>query len=236
VRSCRSGCFYRATFVVLALGVLAGAAPASVIDLLTQTHRAWGNIEHSSYDQYGSAPQAGTVTAWADDGAHEGWMTASSSTLGSDAEHVAVDADVVSDGPYMVAHQARAEVVYVFRPLTDELVLSFEGAAGFHSFDAGLYYQLEDLTAGTILDERSWEYEEGYGWIDDDLPYEARFDLVLSHQYRLVAGARASAGDMRYGSAELDVLITPEPSVGLLLAVAALGALRSRRQGRAAER
>ncbi len=221
----RAYCFLAAGAMTLLCSQVVHAVP---IDLISQTHHVWGNVEEVAYDQTDAVPISGTAQKYTDDGAWQGLVTMSSATLGTTLDRIITDADAVSEGPYTIDNRSNAEVVYDFYPLTDSLDLAFDGYAGEHYFTSGMYYRLEDVTAGTMLDSRSWEFEEYMGWVDDVLPYEAAFSVIPAHRYRLTVGSYASLGDSRTGTAHLETVIVPEPGMLGLLVVAGMIAVRRR--------
>ncbi len=217
-------------FLTIGAAALLGPqiARAVPIDLISQTHHVWGNVEDVSYDLADSAPVTGSAEKYVDDGWDAGWVTMSSATLGTTLDTIIADARAVSEDPYLIDNRANAEVVYEFHPLTGSFALAFDGYAGEHYFTSGMYYQLEDLTADLLLDSRSWEYETGLGWVDDTLPYDAAFSVVPAHTYRLTVGSYAALGDSRTGTAHVQAVLTPEPATLALFVAAGLFALRRR--------
>lgn len=213
---------------VLLIACASSVSRGDSINILSQTHRGWGNIEEVSYDISGGAPVSGGDSKYVtSDG--EGLVTMSSGTLGSDSGMIVADALISSGGPYLISNETRAEVVYDFMPTSGSLALDFAGACGEHWFESGLYYLLEDLTAAFTVDDRLWEYEIGAGWIGDSLPYAGAYAVIPAHTYRLTVGAYAQLGDGRIGTAHVETTITPEPAAISLMLLGALGVAARRR-------
>lgn len=200
-------------------------ARGDAINILSETHHVWGHIQDVSYDILQNTPVAGDGQKYViADG--EGWVTMSSSTLGSHAGAIVVDAAISSGEPWGISNGARAEVIYEFTSNTSLLDLDFAGFSGDHFFESGLYYELYDIDGGFALDARSWEYEMGLGWVDDVLPYSGAYAVIPMHTYRLTVGAYAELGDGRLGFAHLDTTITPEPTALALLLIGGVAAAR----------
>ena len=92
---------------MLAIVCVSGVSLGDAIDILSQTHHAWGNIEDVSYDILNGAPVAGADSKYVtSDGS--GWVYVSSATLGSSAGKAVADAMVSSDGPWLISNQPRS--------------------------------------------------------------------------------------------------------------------------------
>jgi hypothetical protein len=132
-----------------------------------------------------------------------------------------IEVSITSEDPWSFDNKVEAEINYVFRPSDPWLNVSMTGLSGDHAFESGSYFLLTELdTAGPrVLDERSWEYEMGFGFIDDVLPYQASYLLVPGRDYQLTLGAYGTLGDLRQGFAELECFVNP------VVAVPAPGAL-----------
>lgn len=218
--------FHVATGVCV-LVLLSGRASGNLITTLSQTHHAWGYVQEVSYNLLDTVPVSGSCekTIGTD------FVQITSDTLGSDEDELHVNAHTTSHEDYIYCHRADAEVSYVFLPNTTPVTIDFTGLSGFHSFESGLTYSLQDLTGCILLDTKSWEYETGEGWVDDVLPYQGIYDLDTSHAYRITIGAHAQLGDQREGFGYLAAVFAPEPGSGMLLALAApalIGCLRRR--------
>ncbi len=213
----------RTSLVVGALSLLgAEATRAESISLLAQSHRAWGYLQEIAYEEVGGAPVAGGCALLVD-GDPPGVVTLASDTFGSSERSLRVYASATSEDPWSgFSHAAHAEVSYDFVPRAETLHLSFTGSAGHHAADGQLSFSLIDLVSGAVLDERTWEYELDFGWVDEVLPADFAYVLDPSHTYRMTAAGSARLGDLRAGFAMLEVQLAPEPAALLLLLLGAL--------------
>jgi hypothetical protein len=208
------------------LSLLADKASGDAINVLSQVHAAVGYVQDVSYSVLDTTPVSGSCskTIGTD------FVQMTSDTLGSDVGGLHVYAHALSEEDYLYQQGAFAAVAYVFRPNVTPLTIDFSGMSGFHSFESGLVYTLQDLTTLSPLDTKSWEYESGVGWVDDVLPYQGIYEMDASHAYLITIGAYAHLGDQREGFAQLAAIFAPELGSGalLVLGVSAAALLRRR--------
>ena len=207
------------------------------IEIVSQEYHVWGSIVEESYDITSNTPISGICKEYVSDWGG-GWITQSSSTLGSTIDFISLDASSWSEYPY--GGIANAEVIYVFKPTDYTLQIQFIGQANGHYFTNSGYFTLEELGNGTALDSRTWNYEYGLGWVGSDkLPYYGAYDVSLINQYKLTIGVSASVPDFRHETMHLEAAFVPEPASVILAGIAVplllVFARRFRREGAAGE-
>ncbi len=203
-------------FCLLAVIGNLNAAFGWPIEIISQEYHVWGSVSDQSYDIISSTPVSGSCQAYLE-GSGGGWVTESSSTLGSSIDFISLDSSSRSLNPWTLT-QANAEAIYVFKPTTDALQIAFTGQSSGHYFENYGYFTLENLDTSVVLDSRNWEYE-GH-WIGDALPYTGIYDVLLEDQYRLTVGVNGALPDFRQGDMHLDATFVPEPASIILAFIA----------------
>ncbi len=196
------------------------------IEIISQEYHVWGYVADQSYDIISSTPVSGSCQAYVEDGP-PGWVTETSSTLGSSIDFISLDSSSRSLNPWLLT-QANAEAIYVFKPTTDALQIEFAGQSSGHYFENYGYFTLENLDTSVVLDSRKWEYE-GH-WIGDALPYTGIYDVLQEDQYKLTVGVNGALPDFRSGYMHLEATIIPESATILLLGFGAVIVLGLRRK------
>jgi hypothetical protein len=189
------------------------------VEIISQEYHVWGHVSNQSYDISSSTPVSGSCQEYLESSGG-GWVTESSSTLGSSIDFISVDSSSQSLNPWTLT-QANAEAIYVFKPTTDALQIEFTGQSSGHYFENWGYFTLENLDASVVLDSRKWEYEPGVGWTTDILPYSGIYNVLLEDQYRLTVGVNGALPDFRLGHMHLEATIIPEPATILLFGLGA---------------
>ncbi len=201
------------------------------IEIISQEYHVWGDIVQESYDITSSTPVSGGCQEYI--AIDNGWITESSSTLGSTADFIVLYSTSRSEYPWTIT-QADAEAIYIFTPTTDILQIDFTGMGTGHAFENYGYFTLENLNTSVVLDSQRWAYEptpEGGFWEKGNaLPDSVIYDVLLENQYRLTVGVNGALNDWRHGSMHLEATIIPEPATLLLLGLGAVIALGLRRK------
>ena len=186
------------------------------IEIISQEYHVWGSVSDQSYDIISSTPVSGGCSA----NVYNGWVTESSSTMGSGMDLICLDSSSDSTDPWLIT-QANAEAIYIFKPTTDVLQIEFTGQGTGHAFENWGYFTLENLDTSAVLDSRQWAYEPGYGWENDILPYSGVYNVGTGDEYRLTIGVNGALNDWRGGDIHLDAAFVPEPASITLAGIAA---------------
>lgn len=186
----------------------------AVINLDSQTHRVWGSAGNfetgdvNSYDITDSEPVSGEVFGRGP----QGFLGTARSSSGN----FEVSAFIIGDAGSAVA---KAELTYLFSPITTNLSLIIDGFIGEWAFENQAKFTLKDVTADMILEDFVSPQTPIEGFAID---FQQDYLVDPMHQYQLYMFVLAQRGEGGDGSAGLTAMLVPEPMTILLVGFGAI--------------